>query len=137
MNSFLAAITLLLALTACRTIGVSTAPGGYAQVSPQVANEMIVDSSQVVVIDVRSPEAYRGAAGHLPGAINAPLESIERKLPELLPYQTATVLVYGESSTDGTLAAKVMSAAGFRNVVHIEGGLRGWIERGYHTVSAP
>ena len=60
----------------------------------------------------------------------------QRQLPELLPYQNNTVLVYGETSTDGALAAKVLTIAGFRNVVHVDGGIKGWIERGYRTVNA-
>jgi rhodanese-related sulfurtransferase len=38
--------------------------------------------------------------------------------------------VYGETSTDGALAAKLLIVAGFRNVVHVDGGIKAWIERG-------
>ncbi|HEX7707437.1 MAG TPA: rhodanese-like domain-containing protein [Thermoanaerobaculia bacterium] len=130
------AIVLVLAATSCKTVGVSMTPGGYAEVSPQIANEMILDSRQVVIIDVRSTAAYRGPEGYIPGAISAPFDSIERQLPELLPYQNQTVLVYGEEETDGALAARLLMLAGFRNVVHIADGLRGWIDRGYRTVHA-
>jgi len=126
-----------LVLAACRsTVGVSKTSGGFAEVAPTVANEMIIDSSQVVVLDVRPADAYLGPDGHIAGALSAPFATIERRLPELLPYQNQTVLVYGENSTDGAVAAKLLSVAGFRNVVHIEGGIRGWIERGYRTVNA-
>ena len=129
--------TVALILASCRsTVGVSRTAGGYAEVLPTVANEMIIDSSQVVVIDVRSPEAYLGPEGHIAGALNAPFATIERQLPELLPYQNQTVLVYGEDSTDGAVAAKLLSVAGFRNIVHIDGGIKGWIEHGYRTVNA-
>ena len=37
---------------------------------------------------------------------------------------------------DGPVAAKLLTLAGFRNVVHISGGLEEWIERGYRTVNA-
>lgn len=133
-----AAVALLcaLALSACKTVGVSTTEGGYAEVSPTIANEMLLDSRQVVILDVRPGSKYRGPEGHIAGALNAPFESIERQLPELLPYQNQTVLVYGDDETDGALAAKLLMLAGFRNVVHISGGLRGWIERGYRTVNA-
>lgn len=124
----------LLLLAACKTVGVSTTAGGYAEVAPTIANEMILDSRQVVILDIRSPEAFRGTDGHIAGALNAPFETIERQLPELLPYQNQTVLVYGEGPNDGAVAAKLLSLAGFRNVVHIDGGLRAWIERGYRTV---
>ena len=123
-------------LHSCRTVGVSRTAGGYAEISPTVAAEMILDSTQVVVLDVRSEPDFRGPEGHIAGSLNAPLDTIERQLPELLPYQNQTVLVYGETSTDGALAAKVLIVAGFRNVVHVDGGIKGWIERGYRTVNA-
>jgi len=126
----------LLTLAACKTVGVSKTEGGYAEISPTVAAEMILDSTQVVVLDVRPEPDLRGPEGHIAGSLNAPLDTIERQLPELLPYQNQTVLVYGETSTDGALAAKLLTVSGFRNVVHVEGGIKGWIERGYRTVNA-
>lgn len=124
-----------LALVSCKTVGVSMTSGGYAEVSPQIANEMILDSRQVVILDVRPAASYRADA-HIAGAVNAPFDTIERQLPELLPYQNQTVLVYGDADEEGAVAAKLLTLAGFRNVVHIAGGLRGWIELGYRTVNA-
>ena len=129
-------IVLLLALMSCKTVGVSMTAGGYAEVSPTVANEMILDSRQVVILDVRNADAYRGPNGHIAGALSVPFDTVERQLPELLPYQNQTVLVYGEGDADGPVAAKLLTVAGFRNVVHIAGGLGAWIERGYRTVNA-
>lgn len=131
------AILTLLAVIAlgCHTVGVDRTPGGYAEISPTVAAEMMLDSQQVVVLDVRPPSEYSSAQGHIAGALNAPFETIERQLPELLPYQNQTVLVYGATSSDGAVAAKLLTLAGFRNVVHIAGGLQSWIERGYRTVN--
>jgi rhodanese-related sulfurtransferase len=118
----------------CKTVGVSMTSGGYAEVSPQIANEMLLDSRQVVILDVRSAAEYRGPKGYIAGAVSAPFEAIERQLPELLPYQNQTVLVYGQDDADGSLAARLLTLAGFRNVVHVSGGLTGWIENGYRTV---
>ena len=108
--------------------------GGYAEVSPQIANEMLLDSRQVVIFDVRPSSDFRGPTGYIAGAVSAPFDNIERQLPELLPYQNDTVLVYGENDADGSLAARLLTLAGFRNVVHVAGGLTGWIENGYRTV---
>src|SRR5687768_10145268 len=127
---------LILLLASCKTVGVSTTSGGYAEVSPTIANEMILDSRQVVILDVRATSAYHGTEGLIAGALSAPFDSIEGQLPELLPYQNQTVLVYGEGDADGALAARLLQLAGFRNVVHISGGLEAWIERGYRTVNA-
>src|SRR5436190_19594748 len=82
----------------CRTVGISTTAGGYSEVGAPVAAEMILDSQQVVVLDVRPVAAYRGPSGHIAGSLNAPFETIEHQLPLLLPYQNQTVLVYGETS---------------------------------------
>jgi rhodanese-related sulfurtransferase len=128
-------LMIALAAASCRTIGVSHTLGGYSEVAPTVASEMMLDSQQVVVLDVRPAAAFRGPDGHIAGAINAPFETIERQLPELLPYQNQTVLVYGETSTDGEVAAKLLTVAGFRNVVHIAGGIKGWMDKGYRTVN--
>lgn len=126
----------LLAFVSCKTVGISMTRSGYAEVSPQIANEMILDSRQVVILDVRSAAGYRAPEGHIAGAVSAPFESIEQQLPELLPYQNQTVLVYGENDEEGSLASKLLVLAGFRNVVHVSGGIKSWIERGYRTVNA-
>ena len=136
MKNGLLLSALCLLLFGCRTVGLSRTTGGYAEVMPQVASEMMLDSQQVIVLDVRPSSAYRGPEGHIAGSINAPFDTIERQLPELLPYQSQTVIVYGETSTDGSVAAKLLSVAGFRNVVHMAGGIQAWIEHGYHTVNA-
>lgn len=136
MRKTLTLVSLLLVAAACRTIGISHTTGGVSEVAPTVAAEMMLDSQQVVVLDVRTAADYRGPEGHIAGSLNAPFETIERQLPELLPYQNQTVLVYGETSTEGEVAAKLLTVAGFRNVVHIAGGLKAWIERGYRTVNA-
>lgn len=129
-------VLMAVVLASCKTVGVSMTRGGYAEVSPQIANEMMLDSRQVVILDVRPANEYRGANGHIAGAVSAPFEAIERQLPELLPYQNQTVLVYGTSDADGPVAARLLTLAGFRNVVHVAGGLAGWIENGYRTVNA-
>ena len=129
-------ILALVLLGACKTVGVSMTAGGYAEVTPQIANEMILDSRQVVILDIRPAPDYRGPAGHIAGAISAPFDTIERQLPELLPYQNQTVLVYGADANDGALASRLLSVAGFRAVVHIAGGLENWIALGYRTVNA-
>lgn len=136
MKRSVAILLCAFAVTGCGTIGVHRTSSGFSEVAPQVAAEMILDTQQVVVLDVRPAEVYRGPEGHIAGSLNAPFDTIERQLPELLPYQNQTVIVYGETSTDGAVAAKLLSVAGFRNIVHISGGLKGWIDRGYRTVNS-
>ncbi len=67
----------LITLTACKTVGVSTTAGGYAEVSPTIANEMILDTRQVVILDTRPASEYRGPAGHIAGAISEHLAALK------------------------------------------------------------
>lgn len=127
---------LLLLAAGCRTIGVSRTEGGYAEVRPTVAHEMILDSRDVIVIDFRPLDEYWGSFGHIAGAISVPLGAIETRLPELIPYQATTVIVYGDTEEEARSGARILAAAGFPNVVRIQGGIRNWVDLGYQTVTA-
>ncbi|HXI14577.1 MAG TPA: rhodanese-like domain-containing protein [Thermoanaerobaculia bacterium] len=126
---------LLLTIVGCKTLGVGQ-KGGYAAIRATIANELMLDNSQVLVMDVRPLEEFNGPRGHIAGSLSSPIDSIEMKLPELAPYQNSTVLVYGNDSEDGARAARILVAAGFRNVVNIAGGLNAWIEHGYRVVNS-
>ena len=69
--------------------------------------------------------------------LSAPLDSIESRLPQLLPYQSGTVMVYADTSDEAIRGAKLLVASGFPNVVMIDGGIREWVDRGYRTVIQP
>lgn len=133
----ISALVLLSTSLSCQTVGISRERGGYAEVSATVANQMILDNRQIVVLDVRPQEQYAGPLGHIAGAINTPIDSIEKRLPELLPYQSSTILVYGDDPEESKLSSRLLIAAGFRNIVHIKGGIREWIDKGYRTVLSP
>ncbi len=130
---------LLLALLAggCETVGLSYQEGGFAEVLPTVAHEMILDSQQVVVLDLRPTEEYWGALGHVAGALPVPIGSIEKRLPTLLPYKDSTILVYADSEDESRTGSRILVAAGFNSIVRIRGGIRKWIDLGYPTVKPP
>jgi len=130
-------LILLLVAIGCKTVGVSREAGGYARVRPSVAQLMLIDNRQLVVFDFRDNHEYWGPDGHIAGALSVPLSVIETRLPELVPYQNNTVLVYGETNEEGVSGATILTAAGFRNVVLIDGGIRGWLDGGYRTVTSP
>lgn len=134
-NRLLAA-ALLVAAAGCATIGVARGEGGYALVRPTVAHEMILDSQQVVVFDLRPLAEFEGPLGHIDGAIPVPIATIEPRLPDLLAYRDTTVLVYGDNEEESRRGARILAASGFENIVRIEGGIRQWIDLGYATVTS-
>ncbi|HUF18570.1 MAG TPA: rhodanese-like domain-containing protein [Thermoanaerobaculia bacterium] len=133
MRTIAATLGILLLTSAC-TVGVSRRPGGYAEIQPEIAHEMILDNRQIVVLDLRPSEDYE--ARHIGGAISAPFHSIEHTLPLLLPYQNATLIVYADDADESVRGASLLVAAGFRNVVRMSGGLDGWIDKGFPVASS-
>lgn len=134
MKRIAAALTLTVLLPAACTVGMSRRPGGYAEIQPEIAHEMILDNRQIIVLDFRPAKDYE--ARHIAGAISAPFASIENTLPLLLPYQNSTLIVYADDSGESERGATLLVAAGFRNVVRMSGGLDGWMKKGFPTASS-
>lgn len=77
------------------------------------------------------PEKYY-RSGHLPGAINIPLDEIEARAGELLPDRDALVVVYCASLAcrNSALAAQALGQLGYRNVREFAEGKQDWSEAG-------
>ncbi|UCC25309.1 MAG: hypothetical protein JSU98_16545 [Gemmatimonadales bacterium] len=88
------------------------------------------------VLDLRTPKRF--ATEHLEGAINLQfnradlVDRAEMVLPEDLK-----LVVHGEPEAIGKMAAKLLEEGGFTVLGHLEGGLKGWKEAGYNTVTLP
>jgi phage shock protein E len=65
------------------------------------------------LVDVRTPGEF--AAGHLPGAINIPVQELEARVGELRPVDAA-VVVYCRSGHRSGNAARLLKSAGFAAV---------------------
>lgn len=81
------------------------------------------------LVDVRSASEF--AAGHLPGAVNIPLEQIESRLADLNPRQP--VVLVCQAGTRARLAAGLLSTSKLDLVV-IDGGTGPWIAAGNPVV---
>jgi phage shock protein E len=75
-----------------------------------------------LLVDVRSPLEFD--AGHLPGALNMPIEELESRLVELTDKHRAIVL-YCRSGRRSALAAEQLRARGYSNV-HDLGAMENW-----------
>lgn len=78
------------------------------------------------VVDVRRPEEY--SAGHLPGAVLAPLGEDDASLDRLDP-ERPTVLVCG-TGYRSSAAAKFLRDRGFRRLANLVGGTDAWVQAG-------
>lgn len=92
------------------------------------AMRAITEQGETLVIDVRKPEEFR--AGHVPGAVNIPLDDLEgdaERLPEDHDAPVVTVCNRGNMSLNGLL---VLKSLGYSNVRSLSGGTTAWIDAG-------
>lgn len=90
------------------------------KVAPATARELVAGGA--LLLDVRSPDEF--AAAHLPGAMNVPVQVLEDRLAEL-GHKERPVVIYCASGIRSASAARLLKAAGFRDV-HDLGGMRRW-----------
>lgn len=74
-----------------------------------------------IIVDVRKKEDF--LIGHIPMAINLPLEEIQKGNVSL--PKGKIILLYCENGGASALAAKILSEKGYR-VINAVGGIRGY-----------
>ncbi|MDP9528360.1 ArsR/SmtB family transcription factor [Pseudomonas protegens] len=77
----------------------------------------------ITLLDVRSPQEF--AQGHLPGAINIPLEELEQRLAELAADQELVAYCRGPYCVLSQNAAALLRAKGFK-VRRLDQGFTDW-----------
>lgn len=77
-----------------------------------------------VIVDVRTAEEF--AAGHLRDAKNIPLADLTARIGELEKSKPRSVVVVCQSGARSDKAARQLAAAGFDDVVSLDGGLAAW-----------
>jgi rhodanese-related sulfurtransferase len=81
------------------------------------------------LVDVREESEY--AADHLPGAIHLGKGVIERDIEKAMPDATTELVLYCGGGFRSALAADNLQKMGYTNVISMDGGVRGWREKGY------
>lgn len=81
------------------------------------------------LIDVREESEF--AAGHLPGAIPMGRGIIERDIEKRFPDTATELVLYCGGGYRSALVAESLQKMGYTNVKSMDGGFRGWTEKGY------
>jgi rhodanese-related sulfurtransferase len=82
-----------------------------------------------LLIDVREESEY--AADHLPGAMHLGKGVIERDVEARVPDHNAPMVLYCGGGFRSALAADNLQKMGYTNVLSMDGGVRGWREKGF------
>jgi phage shock protein E len=70
-----------------------------------------------LLVDVRSPSEFSG--GHLPGAINLPLNQLDTLLPRYAPSKHQMLLIHCKSGMRSSLAVKRLKRQGYVNTLNL------------------
>ena len=79
-------------------------------------------------------EESEWARGHLPDAVHLSKGIIERDVELRFPDKDAELVLYCGGGFRSALSADNLQKMGYKNVVSMDGGWRGWLEAGYPTV---
>jgi rhodanese-related sulfurtransferase len=116
-------VALLLILSACgssRTSGDSDS----AEIATADLAARLEAGEPLVLLDVRTPGEFN--EGHIEGAINIPLYSLERRLPELEEYRGRTLVAYCEIGPRAVTAVKLLARNEFDDVLLYRAGMSEW-----------
>ncbi len=113
-------ILILLLLVGCAA---TPENAGYRQISMEEAVTLMAEETDYIILDVRRADEF--AAGHIPGAIHVPNESIGTdEIPEL-PDKDQLILVYCRSGNRSKQASQKLAGLGYTNITEF-GGIIDW-----------
>lgn len=85
-----------------------------------------------LLVDVREESEF--AKDHLPGAVHLGKGVIERDIEARVPDLSTEMVLYCGGGFRSALAADNLQKMGYTNVISMDGGIRGWREKGYPLV---
>jgi len=91
--------------------------------------ELKTGAERFHLIDVRSPSEY--ATGHIPGAVNMPMDQVQSRLPDL-EGEDSIVLVC-QSGQRARIVAGLLETCG-KDLCILEGGTSAWMKAGLPVV---
>lgn len=127
-------VFILLLLTGCALRRRAEQRPPFKKLGPAVAYEMMRDNPDMLVLDLRPPQEYNGATGHIRRAQNIPLDRLPYRLLEISLFRDETLLVYCRADDCGEAGMAILMASGFEDAVLMEGGIDAWIKNGFKTV---
>ena len=87
--------------------------------------EAIKTDSNLVILDVRTPQELVGEHGQIEGVINIPVQVLSQRINEMEPYKDKDIAVICRSGNRSVIATKMMKAKGY-NVKNVLGGMKAY-----------
>ena len=91
--------------------------------------EKLDNGDKFELVDVREESEF--AKDHLPGALHLGKGIIERDIETHVPDLNTPTILYCGGGFRSALAADNLQKMGYKNVLSMDGGIRGWREKNY------
>lgn len=85
----------------------------------------------LLILDVRTAADFDGEQGHLPGALNLPLEDLATRLEELGSDPERPIALFCRTDRRSAKAAAILARRGFAQAHVVQGGMTAWLDRGW------
>jgi rhodanese-related sulfurtransferase len=105
------------------------APAAPSWIAPAELARRLEGDAAPLILDVRGPDEFAGPLGHIPEAINLPLNELPAQLGPLAD-ENRPVVVVCKTDRRSSLAAQQLQEAGLSNVSVLRGGMEQWRELG-------
>lgn len=100
------------------------------EISVDVVKEALDSKTDVVRVDVRTPEEYE--EGHIEGSVLVPVLELEKHLAlDKIPDKGKIFHVYCRRGVRGARAVEILKGLGYINVHNMTGGIESWMEKNY------
>jgi len=131
-------LILWLAAGAIAIIAVAALAMPVSAVNKNVGNDEFVQvqTAGALVVDVRTEGEFAG--GHIPGAVNVPVEKVQEVASTWNKDQP--IAVYCATGARSASAASYLAGQGFRKVYNLEAGIASWtgeVAKGQSAAAGP
>jgi rhodanese-related sulfurtransferase len=96
----------------------------WGSISTTETNALVTTGVPFLALDVRTSAEF--TSGHVPGAVNIPLDQLPARLGELPKDHEAIVVVYCKVGQRGGLGFAMLRQFGFVNAKNMVGGFDAW-----------
>ncbi len=96
----------------------------YINITSETAVDIINKYNNILILDVRTKEEYD--RGHIPGAVNVPLNTLEQSINKIYIYREKPIIVYCASGGRSPVAIRILVNYGFSQLYHMYRGFSSW-----------
>lgn len=120
-------------ITAFVMMGTACMAGGYKNITPTEAKEMInAGGKDLLILDVRTPGEYKNEK-HIKNSVLIPINVIESRVSEIEAFRDKNVIVYCKVGGRSSRVSAYLANQGFSKIHNMTGGITEWKQLGYEV----